>query len=707
MIQSDLARSLGYAVLGLFLIVQNDRLARCKAGDELGLRKGDVRSDFVIYGLTSAGVMAAVEAKRLGNSVVLVGPEKHLGGLTASGLGWTDTGNKVVIGGLAREFYQRVWQYYQRDDAWGWQSREQYGNRGQGTTAIDGKQRTQWIFEPHVAEAVFEDFVRELDIPVFRESYLDRANGVEKAHGRIRAITMLDGKVFAGRVFMDATYEGDLMAASGVQYHVGRESNEMYEESWNGVQVGVFHHKHWFHTDISAYKVPGVAESGLLPRISRKPPGKKGAADRRIQAYCYRMCLTNHPPNRLPFPKPNGYDSAQYELLLRVLEAEWQEVFNKFDPIPNFKTDTNNHGPFSTDNIGMNYDYPQASYERREEILQEHVTYQQGLMYFLANDPRVPSDIQKEFSKWGLAKDEFTDNGGWPHQIYVREARRMLGKYIMTEHDILDRRTTPKPIGMGSYTMDSHNVQRYVTPEGFVQNEGDVGIRVPRPYEISYDSLVPKSLQCENLLVPVCVSSSHIAFGSIRMEPVFMILGQSAAMAGTLAIENDLPVQEVPYDELSKRLKARGQILSWAQVREWVGSNLPGIVVDDTAAVFKGPWSQSASTLPFIGFGYVHDSDANKGECEARFESKLVAGTYLIRLAFSAHGNRASNVELRIQSAAGDATVIVDQKNQPPEFDGWFDLGKFYCEGVSSVTLTNRGTDGHVIADAVQWLPVK
>ena len=296
-------------------------------------------------------------------------------------------------------------------------------------------------------------------------------------------------------------------------------------------------------------------------------PGRKGDGDHRIQAYCYRMCLSNHPDNRVPFPRPDGYDSTQYELLARVYAAGWDGTFNKFDPIPNRKTDTNNHGPFSTDNIGMNYDYPEASYERRQEILAEHQVYQKGLMYFLQNDPRVPEDVREKMSQWGLAKDEFTDNGNWPHQIYVREARRMIGEYVMTEHDVLSKREVPEPVGMGSYTVDSHNVQRYVKPDGYVQNEGDIGVKTPKPYSISYRSLIPKEEECENLLVPVAVSSSHIAYGSIRMEPVFMILGQSAATAASLAIQNEIAVQDLPYETLQERLLADGQVLAQAQTQ--------------------------------------------------------------------------------------------------------------------------------------------
>jgi hypothetical protein len=522
------------------------------------------RHDVVVYGGTSAGVIAAVQAKRMGKSVVLVCPDKHLGGLSSGGLGWTDTGNKAVIGGLAREFYQRIWSHYARDDAWRWQTREEYGNRGQGTPAIDGAQRTMWIFEPHAAEAVFEDLVREHQIPVHRDEWLNRERGVKKEGARITSITMLSGKTYRGRMFIDATYEGDLMAAAGVDYHVGREATDVFGEQYNGVQTGVLHHRHHFDAvpkPISPYLVPDDPTGGILPRVSGDPPGEYGQGDKRVQAYCFRTCLTDHAENRVPFPKPDSYNPKQYELLLRIFDAGWRETFEKFDPIPNRKTDTNNHGPMSSDNIGYNYDYPEASYERRREIIREHRTYQQGWLYFIANDPRVPKEVQKEMRRWGLAKDEFEDNGHWPHQLYIREARRMMGQFVMTENELLKRRPTPASVGMGSYTMDSHNVQRYITPEGYVQNEGDIGVSTRGPYKIAYGSLLPKKGQCDNLLVPVCVSSSHIAFGSIRMEPVFMILGQSAATAAAIAIDDGLCVQHVPYPKLRDRLLGDGQVL--------------------------------------------------------------------------------------------------------------------------------------------------
>lgn len=519
-------------------------------------------ADIIIYGGTSAAVASAVQAVRMGKSVIVVSPDIHLGGLTSGGLGWTDAGNTSAVGGVAREFYHRLWQHYSQDEAWRWQDRKAYRNRGQETRAMDNEDETMWVFEPHVAEGVYDAWIDELGIPVHRDAWLNRDGGVTVEDGRITSLTTLDGTTYRGRMFIDATYEGDLMAAAGISYRVGREATSEFGEEWNGVQTGVLHHRHHFaDIKMSPYKIPGDPSSGLLPRISPDHPGEKGAADKRIQAYCFRMCLTDNPDNRVPFAKPEGYDPSQYDLLVRIFDAGWRETFQKFDPIPNRKTDTNNHGPMSTDNIGMNYGYPEGSYEERRAIIREHEQYQKGLMYFIANDPRVPADVREDMSKWGLAKDEFTDNGNWPHQIYVREARRMDGTYIMTEHELLGKREVPKPVGMGSYTMDSHNVQRYVTPEGYVQNEGDIGVKTISPYRIAFGAIVPKKDECSNLVVPICVSSTHIAFGSIRMEPVFMILGQSAATVAAHAIDEGVEVQSVDYDRLRARLEADKQRL--------------------------------------------------------------------------------------------------------------------------------------------------
>jgi len=520
------------------------------------------QADVIIYGGTSAAIISAVEVVKSGKTVIVVSPDKHLGGLSSSGLGFTDTGNKEVIGGLSHEFYRRVYLHYNDSAAWKWQEKSEYGNKGQDTPALDSENKTMWIFEPHVAENIFEGFVKENKITVLRDEWLNRETGLVKKNGKIVSIKTLSGKTFAGKMFIDATYEGDLMAAAKVSYHVGREANAVYNETWNGVQIGNSHHFHHFDNKIDPYKIPGKPESGLLFGISNNKVEPNGSGDNKIQAYCYRLCMSNLVTNRVPFPKPDKYDPTKYELLLRVFDAGWRDWFAKFDKIPNRKTDTNNHGPFSSDFIGANYDYPEATYERRREIIKDHQNYQKGLFYFVANDPRVPAEIRTKMQNWGLAKDEFTDNGNWPYQLYVREARRMIGEYVLTENDAMGITAVPKPVGMGSYKIDSHNAQRIVTAEEFVQNEGDVGVHPHNPYQISYSSIVPKKAECTNLFVPVCASTSHIAYGSLRMEPVFMILGQAAGIGAVLAIDNKTSVQDVDYSSLKKKLLSKGAVLN-------------------------------------------------------------------------------------------------------------------------------------------------
>ncbi len=382
-------------------------------------------------------------------------------------------------------------------------------------------------------------------------------------------------------------------------------------------------------------------------------------------------------------------------------------MFNKFDPMPNDKTDTNNHGPFSTDNIGMNYDYPDGSYERRKEIIREHEVYQQGLMYFMANDPRVPDDVRAAMSKWGLAKDEFTDNGDWPHQIYVREARRMVGEYVMTEHDCLDRTETPASVGMGSYTLDSHNVQRYVTPEGYVQNEGDIGVKTPRPYKIAYGSIVPKKSAVRQFAgAGLRLQFSHIAFGSIRMEPVFMILGQSAATAACLSIDEQIAVQDLPYPMLKERLMADGQVLDMDIAFDVSSKEMPGIVVDDRMAKLTGAWKSSSANRKFVDAGYQHNDNKPSSDASAIFNATLTPGSYEVRISYPPNQNRASNVPVTVAHQGGQAMKTINQRKDPP-IEGLFQsLGTFKFSGDASVTVGTQNTDGYVIIDAVQFLRV-
>jgi hypothetical protein len=494
----------------------------------------------------------------MGKKVILIEPGSYLGGLTSGGLGATDIGNKAAIGGISRDFYRRVKNHYDKNVSWRQQTRDSYQSNRQSSG-----EDTMWTFEPHVAEQILRQMLNESGAElVFRER-LERVSGVIKEGTRITSIVMESGLSFSGRVFIDATYEGDMMALAGVSYHVGREANAKYGETLNGVQTenAVYHQ---FRFPVDPYTIPGDPSSGLLPLLHDGPPGEEGSGDDRVQAYNFRLCLTDAVDNQIPFQKPPDYDPRTYELLFRNFEAGEDRIPWINTPMPNRKTDINNYGAFSSDYIGMNYDYPEADYETRAELIEAHRNYQMGLMWALANEPRVPDDIRNEVARWGLAKDEFVENGGWPHQIYVREARRMVGEYVMTQYNCQGERKAPDPVGLAAYTMDSHNVQRYAD-EGKALNEGDVQVGGFSPYPIAYGSIIPKSEECSNLLVPVCLSASHIAFGSIRMEPVFMVLGQSAAIAACQAIEEQSTVQGIDRKALVESLLEHDQILEWKE----------------------------------------------------------------------------------------------------------------------------------------------
>ena len=538
--------------------------------------------DIVVYGGTSSGITAAIQSSRLGKKVLLIEPGHRIGGLTTGGLGQTDIGNKQAIGGISREFYQKIKSYYQKQENWRWQNRETYRDGGQTTS--DSNEDAMWTFAPSAALKVFKDMIsKENNITLVYYERLNRKSGVKKTGGKILSIQMESGQIYKSKIFIDATYEGDLMATAGVSYTVGREANSYYGESLNGVQannvslalkktisMNAAHHN--FIEGVDPYIKKGDPKSGLLPFVNPGKPGVEGAGDHRIQAYCYRMTLTNHPDNRIPFSKPSGYQEIDYELLFRNYEAATgplEKMYSYGDPLvpwinskmPNHKTDTNNQKGFSTDFIGQNYMYPEASYEEREKIAKLHKKYQQGLMWTLAYHPRIPTQVRAIVSQWGTCKDEYEGEYGWSSQLYIREARRMISDYVMTQRNCEKLELAEDAIGLAAYGMDSHHVQRYVDVNGYVKNEGNVEAYVADPFPISFRSIVPKRSEARNLLVPICLSASHIAFGSIRMEPVFMVLGQSAAIAAAMAIDNDWDLQNIPYEQLKLELLKNKQIL--------------------------------------------------------------------------------------------------------------------------------------------------
>ncbi|HLT06960.1 MAG TPA: FAD-dependent oxidoreductase [Cyclobacteriaceae bacterium] len=641
--------------------------------------------DVVVYGGTSAGIIAAYTAKTMGKSVYIIEPSRHLGGLTTGGLGYTDIGNKYAVTGLSRDFYRRLGKHYGKFE--------------------------QWIFEPHVAKNIFQQYLNEAELEVL---YEHRIVAAHKEDGIIRNITIenarnpQDRKTIAGKMFIDATYEGDLMATARVSYTIGREANNQYGERYNGVQLMTGHQ---FPDGIDPYKIPDDPSSGLLWGISNATLETDGTGDDKIQAYNFRICLTNDPANRVEITRPEGYDSTQFELLVRLFEAQpdKRKISDYFiwSRMPNNKTDINNRGGFSTDMIGMNHDYPEADYQQRQQIIDRHAHYTKSLLYFYKTDPRVPQELQGFMQEWGYPKDEYQDNGHWSPQLYVREVRRMVGEYVMTEANCVGDEVVEDGVGMAAYTMDSHNIQRIVVEkEGrkMVKNEGNVEIGGFGPYPISYRSLIPQRKDAQNLLVPVALSASHIAYGSIRMEPVFMVLAQSSAVAASLAIDQKLAVQDVDVSALQKIL--RENPLADGSVAEILVDN------DDSNRIsIKGNWERQARG----GYGPSFLVDTSKGseEKSVRFSPEIVAaGNYDVYAYFSRTPDATAATTLIVSDGATEKNVIVQEEDIRVEGQTsgeWVHLGRYRLEeGTKAyVEITNQSADGSIVADAVVWVPQK
>ena len=651
--------------------------------------------DICVYGGTSAGVIAAYTAARMHKSVLLVEPGHHPGGLSSGGLGYTDIGNKYAIKGLSLDFYRRVGRHYGKFE--------------------------QWVFEPHVAEDIFKQYIQDANIKVLYDYHIIRAtkqaatitsislasSGLANAASPKPSGPPLSPRTIKAKIFIDCSYEGDLMALAGVSYTVGREANVLYNETYNGIQQ---RDKHQFPDGIDPYKTPGDPSSGLLWGISPQPPGQQGEGDKKVQSYNYRICLTNDPANRIPITRPAGYDPTRYELLPRLLEkrpAENLWGFLKFDLLPNHKTDINNNGPFSTDIIGMNYAYPEADYGTRKKIAEAHTVYTKGLLYFIGHDQRMPPHLRTLMLEWGYPRDEYTDNDHWTPQLYVREARRMKGAYIMTQANCEGRATVTDGVGLAAYTMDSHNCQRIVV-NGMVKNEGDVQVGGFPPYPISYRALIPKTEDCRNLLVPVCLSASHIAYGSIRMEPVFMELGQSAAIAAATAIDRHIPVQEV--DAAAIRDTLRNDPLADGSTPEILVDN------DDTTGVtVEGEWTldrQDSYGFSRLTCGLtpgLTDDQKHKDQSfrQVRFNIPVTtSGTYTLYIYVPKIQN-ASRITTIAISAGGkitEAEIPTGKLRVEGQTSGeWVECGKYPLErGMDNyVTISNKGADGAIVADAV------
>jgi len=636
--------------------------------------------DVCVYGGTSAGVIAAYTAAKMNKTVVLIEPTERLGGLSTGGLGFTDIGNKYVVTGLSRDFYRRIGQHYGKFE--------------------------QWTFEPSIAEAIFLDYVKRGKFTVL---YNNRLKGLTKVKNHISYIELENSlnssktQTIKAKQFIDCTYEGDLMAKAGVSYTVGREANSVYNETVNGVEI---REGHQFPNGVDPYKIPGKPESGLLWGISAETMAAIGAGDTKVQAYNFRLCLTNDPANRIEITRPANYDSTYYELLLRYLEkkpAKDLNGFMKVDLMPNHKTDINNNGPFSTDMIGMNYAYPDGDYATRAAITKAHEDYTKGFLYFIGHDSRMPENLRQQMLKWGYPKDEYTKTGNFTPQMYVREARRMIGAYVMTQANCERKVIVDDMVGMGAYNMDSHNAERVVI-DGMVKNEGDVQLRGISPYPIAYRSITPKAEQCDNLIVPICLSASHMAYGSIRMEPVFMVLGQSAAVAACQAIDAKVGIQQIDVKKLMVELKNN----------PLADHSTPEILVDndDTEHVTKtGYWKREA--VGGYGPSYLIDTSKTSVNDEVKFNTEVkTAGKYHVYLYCPKVGKATTNTQITIFDGQTSTlrTINKSEIQVVGQTSGeWVSLGvsQFSLGKNGYVLVTNKGADGSVVADAVLLVPVR
>jgi len=654
--------------------------------------------DLVVYGGTPAGIIAGVAAAREGASVVIIEPTKWIGGMVTGGLTKTDVGKQETIGGYTREFFTRA--------------SARYGGQ------------FMWYAEPHANMETFQEMLKEARVEVVTGQ---RLQSVVTQGANITSLTTEDGKVFKGKQFIDATYEGDLMAQSGVSYIVGRESRDQYGEPLAGYYpmpirprtdevmasgcpcVGGKgpHYIHGTPTRISALDDQGNPLFGVT-----RAGGIPGSADKLTQSYNFRVVVTKRPDIRVPFPKPEGYAPERYDLLLRLIKAYPAVSFGRLFHLgetANGKFDLNAQGLFSTDYPGGNVDYPDGDYPTRERIWKDHVNHVQGLLWFVANDERVPKALRDDANQWGLCKDEFTDNGHWPYALYVREARRMIGDYVMVQRDCQKEITKPDTVAMGSFLIDCHIVQRIVTEDGIVTDEGSFPDDPARPYQIAYRSLTPKASECANLLVPVCLSASHIACCSLRMEPVYMALGHASGLAAVQAIKENKGVQSIDLAALQAKLRGQMAVLDLPGANLTLASKLPGIVLDDDAATYVGDWT-SSNFGDTIDGSSRHDGNADKGRKTATFAIKVPeTGRYEVRFAYAPSTNRANNVPVTINHANGSATAVVNE-TLPPKLDKRFvSLGIFLFkkDAAGSVVIGTGGTNSFVGVDAVQLLRVQ
>lgn len=634
--------------------------------------------DLIVYGGTSSGIIAAYAASKEGLKVAILEPGKHIGGLTTSGLGHVDIGNPQTVGGYAREFLKRVGNHY-------------------------GKTKIQVDMESSVAENVFQQMLKETGVDVYYHSRLLSRRGVVKQGNKIQNLILEDGREFSARIYIDATYEGDLMAQSGVSYTVGREAIQKYNESSAGIQPYKLVRK---YNDAQLKEVKQLSDAFPLDYVFSDRE-QVGGADHRVQAYVYRLCITTNKENQVPFTKPGGYDPQRYANVLTRINRLKLLTLDKaltLYKLPNQKFDVNH-----MDLVNASWKYAEASYEDRNYIENYHKHYQQGLLYFLSNDEKVPEQLRNDTKRYGYAADEFADNDNWPYMLYLREGRRMIGQYVMRQQDAWDNPHKEDAIAIGSYFMDCHTVQRFITLAGEMLEEGEMKHAPFRPYEISYGAIIPKRKECENLFVSVCMSATHTIYGSLRMEPVFMMTGHAAGAASVLAIRDKVAIQQVDIQQLQKELTSQGQILHYTPEDEFYidKETVTGYVMDDADAILTGHWGHSVSAGPFLMYDYRFVNQSATETAVAVFEPDLPGnGIYEIQIMYSPDRNRSKAVRVVIETDDGEKIVFVDMTQQVESPDYWFSLGtyKFSKVGKPKVIISNQGTGGIVVADGIRFI---
>jgi len=658
-----------------------------------------IEADVLVYGATPGGFCAAIAAAREGASVILLEPTSHVGGVNTGGLCFSDSNQTMrsTVLGLFEEWHLRVEKDYQQ--------------RGvELPYKVSEKDHKPWTYEPHVAMKITKEMLDEAKVQVLTQRVL---KSVTKKDTRITKLITNDGE-FTAKTFIDGTYEGDLMAAAGVSWTIGREGRKAFGESLAGKQYPKA------KMAISGFD----AEGKPLPLITATDAGPEKEGDKNVMVYSFRLCVTKDAANRVPFPKPANYDPARFEVVRRYFAQEKRpHVLWDLYPLPGNKFDANNGigKQFSMGLVGACNGWSEADEAGRAKIWEAHRQYTLEMHHFLTTDPAVPEVLRQQMAELGLCRDEFPDYGHWSPQLYVREGRRMIGEYVVSQKDIMEQPAKDDAIVVSSFPIDSHDCQRVATKNGVI-NEGTImpvrvkGRRHGYAYHIPYRAITPKAAECLNLLVPVALSCTHVGISSIRVEPTWMILGQSAGIAAALSARDQIAVQKLPYPVLRDRLLAQRQVLELPVLTELPPEpkgamsidpkTLPGMVLDNDQAELKGEWSRSSGFKPHIGTGYLHDDKRADGQSIAVFRFKVEKpGKYDLRMAYSAHESRATKVPLEIESGGRTTVLTVDQTSPLPPGEAFRSIGVVELEGDTTITLRNRDTDGFVILDALQLLP--